>query len=142
VLNPWCKQELNTLLTPLSVLLDDRVPLCFGLSSAQPVPPPEVRLTPASASSAMTAVAANPPITDRNAVTNRTTILLLKAISFIFVSFLLGSFRTYLLVLDWIHSDDISFPPLLLVSVLCEPFACSYNRWISLVSFSDLTCSL
>jgi hypothetical protein len=122
------------------LLLDDRVLLRFGLPSAQlgPGPPGPLPGT-ADASSATKAVAANPPITDRNAVTNRTAILLLKAISFIIVSFLLGSFRTYLLVLDWIHSDETSFPPLLLVSVLCEPFACSYIQWISLASFSDLT---
>ena len=68
--------------------------------------------------------------------------ILLSASAFILVSLLLGSFRTYLLVLDWIRSDDTSFPPLLLVSVLYEPFARRYVRWISLVRFSNSTWSL
>ena len=44
--------------------------------------------------------------------------------------------------LDWLRSDDTSFPPLVLMSVLCEPFARSYIRWISIGRFSDLVRSL
>jgi hypothetical protein len=49
--------------------------------------------------------------------------LAIIAFSFLYVLFL------YLTAsLDWLRSDDTSFPPLVLMGVLCEPFSRCYIR--------------
>src|SRR5215210_2812369 len=40
--------------------------------------------------------------------------------------------------LDWLRSNHTSFPPLVLMSVLCEPLGCSYIRWISFMRVLEL----
>jgi hypothetical protein len=50
----------------------------------------------------------------------------LAIIAFSFLTYFCFSFLTA--SIDWLGSDDTSFPPLVLISVLCEPFARSYIR--------------